>query len=253
MALTTDARDEFISNVESALGGTLIDVELEREDYLKCFYAAKRRFKQHANDGYRREFLVLPVTKNEVLFNLPTDVTIDTIIKIIRPNSSTSIASFESADLFSIVAINDMFNAGTRYGDGSGVRFLEYELVMSQAEKYKRYAALDVDFRHDKFKNTLRVLNPPKADENWFIDCSVSLDDDEYSTIDWIIRWSVTEAKMRLGIAYRKFQSVAGPTGDTQLAGQEYIQEAKEEQQELLEEAKDLMSGDIDYYSITFG
>lgn len=244
---------EFREEVESSLGGTLVDVELQDPDYLKVFYRTKRKFKQHAHDNYRRLFLSIDALKDVVEYDLPADPTVDTIVKIIRPNNASTISAFDSADLFNVVAINDLFQAKSRIGGGSGVRFLEYEMVLGEVEKFKRYSAYDVDFRHDKFRNKLYVNRKPQSNETWLIDCSVSLTDEEYTQIDWFIRWAVTEAKIMLGMAYRKFQSVAGPTGETSLAGSEYIQEAKEEQRMLMEEIENLVSGSGDYYGITIG
>lgn len=251
MALSNPAFENLQEEVMATLGGNLVDVELTDSDIELAFKKAKRIFKQKASDGYRRLFYLIDAEEGKTQYDLPEDPKIDTIIKIIRPNSAVS--SFDSQDLFNIVAINDLFYAKTRIGSGSSVRFLEYEMTLSEVEKFKRYSAYDIDFRHDKFGNKLTVFRKPLKDEKWFVDCSVSISDDEYSEIDWIVRWTISEAKIMLGTAYRKFQSVAAPTGETNLAGSEYIQEAKEEQRMLMEEVENLTSGSDDWYGVYIG
>lgn len=81
----------------------------------------------------------------------------------------------------------------------------------------------------------------------------MELGDDHYASIDWIVRWTIAEAKQILGQAYRKFQSVAGPTGEVSLNGDSLISEAQQEKEALLMDIENFVDGAIDYAPIVFG
>ena len=123
-------------------------------------------------------------------------------------------------------------------------------MLFRSLENHRRYAAADYQFSHDKFTHTLNLLKRPLYDSTVLVDCYVNLEDEEYMQVDWVLRWAVSEAKLMLGAAYRKFQTVAAPTGEVGLSGSEYIQEAREEQRVLNEEVDSIVSGSPDYYGV---
>lgn len=250
-----DTFDDFKEDLLTGLGGNLVDVELEDEDYRYAFKRAIAKFVQHGNNSYRRAFLPIEVDKDTVVYNLPPATSesglVDTVVKIVKPSGGWNID-----DPFSIVAYNDMFaGVGTSrgYGRGCGTNFLQYELTMQQIENAKRYMTYDAQFIHDKFKNTLTLLKKPERQTVWLVECFLNLTEDEYMNIDWVFRWTLAELKHTLGIAYRKFQSLPSPTGETSLSGSEYIQEAKEDKERLMEEIQNGVDGESSYVEIRFG
>lgn len=241
----TPAEIDFYDEVIATLGGTLVDVELSETDLQTCFRKAKRTFQQKGHNSYRREFMVLEVNKTTTTYNIPANV--DTIVKIVKPGTG-----FSMEDAFSMVAYNEMFSdiMGNNRG---GFDFLSYEFAMDKLERMKRLAVHDSQFHHDKFRNTLTLFKKPEANTKWLVECYTNLADEEYCTIDWILRWTVAEAKQMLGMAYRKFGSLPSPTGETNLSGADYIQEAAREKEELLQEIIDGVDGEIDFMEIRLG
>jgi hypothetical protein len=124
---------------------------------------------------------------------------------------------------------------------------------MQQIENAKRYMSYDVQFIHDKFRNNITLLKRPERTTIWLLECYLNLSEKEYMQIDWIFRWALAELKHTLGIAYRKFQSLPSPTGETSLSGSEYIQEAKEEKEALMEDIVNGVDGADSYVEIRFG
>lgn len=242
----TPVQEEFFEEVVATLGGTLVDVELEETDLLICLKKAIRTFKQKGHNSYRREFLVLDVDKTTTEYAIPDNV--DTIVKIIKPGTGWSLE-----DAFSMVAYNDMFNDLTSGRGCGGFDFLSYEMTLGMMEQMRRVAVHDTQFQHDKFRNTLTVLKKPEANTKWLVDCYTNLTDDEYCKIDWVLRWTVAEAKVMLGMAYRKFGVLPGPTGETNLSGSEYLQEAEREKEQLLEDILNFVDGETDFMEIRFG
>jgi hypothetical protein len=103
-------------------------------------------------------------------------------------------------------------------------------------ENNERFAAQHVQFNHDVFSNKIKFFKQPQRDDVWFLDCYVELLPTELVQIDWVVRWTIAEAKIMLGAAYKKFSSLSGPTGEFQLPGNELVQEGRDEKNDLLEE-----------------
>jgi hypothetical protein len=241
--------EDFKSDVNIALGGNLVSVELEDVDYQYALNRAIRKFKQYGHNTYRKTFMSVEVSKGVSTYSIPSNI--EDGIKVIRPNSS---GMFSGEDIFVKKAIDELITTKSTSGSCTGVQFLEYEMTLHTLEKYKRYSAFDVDFQIDKFKHEITFFNTPKIDgEIWIVECYENLTDEEYAEIDWVFRWAITEAKLILGSAYRKFSNLPSPDGSTSLPGSEIVQEAKEEQRLLMEEIDNLVDGSIDYYGVYIG
>lgn len=229
--------ETFRNDIRTALGGNLIDVELTQADYDFAFDKAKRIFQQRGNNNFDRKFLQVAVVPDTFAYLLPASDNIDTIIKIIKPKSGLS-----TNDLFSIATINEMF--GSMYSAGSN-SIATYELLQQSLDTINIYTLHDTQFVWKKRTNTLTLLDNPKVSENWFIEVYADLTDEEYEDVIWVRNYTIAEAKIILGSAYRKFQSLTSPSGETGLSGDQMIQEGKEEQLLLLEAIGDYVDGDI--------
>lgn len=242
------AIQEMFDEVIATIGGTLVDVELEESDLLICFKKAKRTFQQKGHNSYRRQFLPIDVVKGQTTYTVPDEI--DTIVKFIMPGSGVS---FSSDDAFAIIGYNSMFDNFMFGGNCNGFDQLTYEMYLQKIESLRRMTVTETQFQFDKFSKTVTLLRPPKANEKWFMECYANLTDDEYAKIDWIIRWTVAEAKHMLGMAYRKFQNLPGPTGEVSLSGSEYLQESQQEKEQLLEDILNFVDGESDFMEIRFG
>lgn len=249
MALTQDFLDEVIGT----LGGTLVDVELETTDIELCFKKAKRTFKQKGHYGYRRDFYAIDVLKGDTEFTIAPEI--EDIVKIIKPSlGSMNPMQASIEDPMSMVMYNNIFYGTPSMGGCQRTDFLSYELALQLAETRTRYSAYEVQFNHDKFQNKLRVFKPAEKDGVWLLDSYRDLLDTEYQQIDWVIRWTIAEAKEMLGMAYRKFANgLPGPMGEAGLNGDAYIQEAKQEKEQLLEDILNYTDGESDFMEIRFG
>lgn len=248
MALTQDFKDEVLAT----LGGTLVDVELADTDYDVCFKKAKRTFHQKGHYGYKRDFYTLAVKQGDRLFtDIPDDI--EDIVKIIKPSYGSLISTVSIDDPFATQAFNSIFFGQSPTGGCQRTDFTSYEMAMSLAEDRNKYAVHEIQFEHDPFSNTLTALKPAETDGNWLLDCYRKLTDVELQQIDWVIRWTVAEAKYMLGMAYRKFDSLPSPMGQTTLNGQSYIEESNREKELLLEEIDMMIDGANDFVEIRFG
>lgn len=233
MAVTTAFKDD----IEISLGGSLIDVELTQEDYDYAFDKAKRIFIQRGNNNFERKFITITVTPDTFAYVLPSSENIDTIVRIIKPKSSLS-----PANPFHVATFNEIF--GSMYSAGSS-SMVSYELLHQSLETINIYLLHDTQFIWKKRTNTLTLLDNPKLGENWVVEVYADLTDAEYEEVIWVRNYTMAEAKIILGMAYRKFQSLTSPSGETSLSGDAMIAEGKEEQLLLLETIGDYVDGDV--------
>jgi hypothetical protein len=244
--------DDFKDDIETSLGGNLVSVELEETDYRYGLRTAIRKYKQYGANNYRHEYYKVDMTKGQsVIDDLPEEI--HTVVKVLRPNMNSDF--FSSEDLFVQKAIDSMFiNAGrARLGCGGGM-FLEYEMMLQHQERLLRYGAYDVDFNFNERSKKMTVFNKPKRDESWFLEVYCDITEQEYAQLDWVFEWTKSEVMIILGRAYGKFNGgIAGPNGDVNLDGNSLIQEAKEMQRMLMEDAQNNMSGGVDSYGIMIG
>jgi len=229
--------DTFKNDIITALGGNLIDVELTQADYDFAFDKAKRVFQQRGNNNFDRKFVSLPVVPDTFIYDLAEAENIDTVVRIIKPRSSLS-----AADPFSVAAINEIFGGGIA---GSSSSMLTYELGMQMLDNINIYILNDAQYIWKKRLNQLTLLDNPKIEESWFVEVYADLSDEEYEDVIWVRNYTIAEAKILLGNAYRKFQSLTSPSGETSLSGDAMIAEGKEEQLLLLEAIGDYVDGDV--------
>lgn len=251
MATVTEFNDE----IKGSLGGKcLVDVELVDEDYALCFKKAKRAFQQRGHNNFRRVFAAIDVTTDVRTYDLPPET--GDVVRVIRPS-----VGFSNDDIFGAVVYNELFQS---YGTGScgcssgsggstGFDLLTYELTKQRMESMERYSATEIDFQYDRFTKKITFFGSAKANGKYFVDMYQNLTDDEYREIDWIVRWSIAEAKAILGTAYDKFNSLPSPSGETNLGGAELRRESQAEKDALNLEILEFVDGDVDYMQITFG
>jgi hypothetical protein len=240
---------ELYNEISARLGGNLVDIELSKDDVGIALKAAIRTFKQKGHNNYRRKWMAVEVSAGITTYTIPNNVTDG--VKVIRPGISSGLLGTQ--DIFTQRAIIDMLPTAVNQSC-MGIAMLEYALLAGRMEEMKRYAATDVDFQIDKFRHEVTFFNTPQQNETWFVEVYEDLADEEYSDIDWIVRWTLAESKIILGNAYRKFGgSIPGPSGTITLPGSELIQEGVQDKTDLLQEIEDMTDGNIDYWGVYFG
>lgn len=226
--------DDFQDELMFRLGGNLIDVELTELDYHMAFKIAKRTFIQRGNNNLDRKFISLDVVSGTTVYVIPTGENVDTIVKIIKPASALN-----TDDPFAISQWQLMMDSFRQ-----SVSLASYELMQQSIESLDLYMAKSAQFIWKKRNNELTLLEPPVVDETWLVEVYADMADDEYRDMIWIQNFSLAEAKIILGRAYSKFQSITTPTGETALNGDQLIQEGVAEKEFLLENIKDFVDGD---------
>lgn len=233
---------DFNAEMQTALGGNLVDVELGADDFTYAFNKAKRVYIQRGNNNQSRDFHVLNIVTDQREYDIPS--TIHTIRALVRPSSSLS-----SSDPFSSAIIQDIYYNQTQGYGG----LLAYDLSTQLVEMVNKYSVHEAEHIHDKVNSKLKLTKTPTVDATWFIDAYSTLTDDQYRDVLWVQDWTLSELKVILGRAYSKFSSLPSPSGETSINGDILIQEAKEEQRMLIEQINDYVDGDETGLPIVLG
>lgn len=238
-------KNTFDSEMEIALGGSLVDVELTSDDYDYAFKRAKRTFQQKGNNNYDYNFIALNVLTDVQTYTI--DSSIRDVIRIIRPGSA-----FSAQNPFHQQVITDLLapvyggggdQCGSQYMNGGGA-LLIYELTQAYLEDVNRYTLQNVTFHHNRLRSQLNLHTVPKYDQTWLLEVYSDLNDVEYREIPWIQEYALAELKIILGRAYRKFASLSTPSGENNLDGDQLVQEGRDDQTRLLNEIKEYTDGE---------
>lgn len=224
---------DFNAEMQTALGGNLVDVELTADDFTYAFNKAKRTYIQKGNNNQNRDFHVLNIVADQREYDIPSDI--HTIRALVRPSSTLS-----ASDPFSNAIIQDIFSNQTQGYGG----LLAYELSAQLVEMVNKYSVHEAEYIHDTINSKLKLTKTPLTDATWFIDAYSGLTDEQYRDNLWIQDWTLSELKIILGRAYSKFSSLPSPSGESSLNGDILIQEGKEEQRMLLEQIGDYTDGE---------
>lgn len=227
----------FIADVTTALGGNLIDVELTQEDFDYALNKAIRIWQQRGNNNLNKKFVPFDVVTDQTTYDITTltGEDVQDITRIVKPRSDGS-----SADPFYTSYIQQVWAYRSQLGDN----MLDFELARQNLKSFERYTVHETQFIWNHRTGILELLDLPKADNTWVLEAYCNLTELEYEDHLWVREYAIAESKIILGRAYRKFQALSTPTGETSLDGAEMVAEGKEEQTILLENINDYVDGD---------
>lgn len=237
---------EFVEDVSTMLSGSLVDVELNEPDYALAFYLAKRTWQQKGSDNLNLSYLPLTVTPKINAYVLPENVS--SVAEVIE--TKAGFGAME--DPFAMANFQQTFTYGMG-GSVSGDYFMIYDMTKQIIENNKMYLAAEPNYRFNPRTHTLQLHNPPRVERNWLLEVYTTPTDLEYEQVLWILQWTVAECKQILGRAYRKMGSLPSPTGETQIDGDQLVQESQQDKERLLEEIDMFTDGDADGMGIFVG
>lgn len=239
-------KQEFIEDVIAMLSGNLVDVELEENDIALAFRLAKKTWQQKGNDNLDHSYVKINMTAGKNLYLFPEEVT--DVVSVVRPSSSGNLGY--NQDPFTFASFQQVYSYGA---GGSGDGFYIYDMMKQVIENNRMYLSDEPNFRFNKRNHQLYLTNPPTNNQKWMFEVYRHSTDDEYQDVLWILNWTVAECKQILGRAYRKLPSLPSPTGESQIDGDQLVQESQQEKERLLEEIENFTDGDADGMGIYVG
>jgi uncharacterized membrane protein YkoI len=236
-------RDRLIREMKIALGGTIVDIELEEDELNYCIDITLDRYRQRSGNSIEESFVFLDVQTDVATYTLPNEVQeVRSVYRnVIGSSGGAAIDPFSLAFTNNIYMIQNPAQLGTT---GAGL-LATYDFAMQYQSLIGRMFGRDVQFTWDASTKKITFHRRFGATENVGLHCFNArpeeiLLNDVYAK-PWLRSMAIANAKMLMGQARSKFQTLAGPQGGVTLNGNELKQEAQAEMDKLEEELKMLI------------
>lgn len=235
-------RKDIHRQIMMQLGGTLIDVELEAEEYDYVIDFALSIYRQRAENATKEQGIIFGFKSGQSRYDLSDREDIISISGIYRNTLGATHSSGLDLDPFLLQFTNQMMSyAGGKDGYGS-LATLDFQ--RQHLELLETIMAHHIQYHFNNATSTLTIYNAIHRDEALLILAECYRSDEElFNDTDispWLIAYATAKAKQVLGEARGKFQQLAGPNGGISMNGAEMKTEANEEILKLEEELKNL-------------
>lgn len=216
--------------IELALGGGMVDIELDKEHYDYAIDKAVSKFRQRSSRAVEESFMILNLAPDESTYTLPQEV-ID--VKVIYRASAGGVGTTGSTfEPFEAAYLN-MYMLNAARGQG----LASFELFMGQRSLLGRMFGAYITFTWSSTTKRLALHRRIASDEAVVLHTyNYRPDEDLLADTNagpWLRDYALATAKMALGQARSKFASLAGPQGGVQLNGNDLIQQAQAELDKL--------------------
>jgi hypothetical protein len=212
-------RKIVIDYIKTMLGGSMIDVELDPSDYNTAIDKALLRYRQRSQNSTEESFgfITLQVDTNE--YFLPKEVM--QVRQLFRRSIGSRSGGGDGGSLFepfNLAYSNTYLLSSSNMGGlGTYFAFASYQNLVG-----KMFGSF-INFTFNPTTKKLTVMQRPRTEESvlmWMYNFrpDFNLFQDNYAGL-WIRDYASATAKIILGEAREKFQTIAGPQGGTSLNG----------------------------------
>jgi len=225
--MAIEYRQKIINQVKSMLGGSMIDIELNPDDYQTALDLAFDRYRQRSGNADLESYMFLSLQYEVTEYYLPENVT--SVRQIFRRGTGETTGG-TNLDPFSLSYTN-MYLLQAGAGGGYTAGLLTYELFYQYLDQAGRMFGRDINFTFDTVTKKLSLVRKPTGGEALLIWCYMYRPDetileDPYAR-PWIRDYTLAWCKQMLGEVYSKFTNgLAGPQGGVTLKGDALKQEA---------------------------
>lgn len=233
-------RQTLMDEVEITLAGNMVDVELDSRNYELAVKKSLEKYRQLSVNSVEENYLFLQLEPHVTEYTLPEEIM--HVDQIFRRTLGPIVGDGAAIDPFELAYTNMYLLANNQLG------LATYEFYTQYVETVGKLMGLYVNYNYDPVTRRLTIFQHPKGRETLLLRVSMHRPDDilmqDHFAYPWLREWSLCEAKIMLGNAYRKVQNVPGPSGGTVLPGDQLIAEAREDMAELIENIKTYASGE---------
>jgi hypothetical protein len=222
-------RQKVKDYVNAMLGGGMVDVELDPIHYDTAIDRALNKFRQRSTNAVEESFGFLTINVDTNEYIMPKEVM--SIRQLFRRSIGSRTGGGDGGSLFepfNLAYSNTYLLASTNMGG-----LATYYAFASYQKMVGKMFGTDINFTFNKTTKLLTIMQRPRADEEllvWMHNYrpDFNLLQDPYAS-QWLRDYSLATAKIMLGEAREKFQSIASPQGSTQLNGTALKNEGKAE------------------------
>lgn len=222
-------RQKIVEYINSMLGGSMVDVELDPKDYNIAIDRALGKFRQRSSNSVEESyaFLTIEVDKNE--YSLPQEIT--NVRQIFRRSIGSRSGGGQGGTLFepfNLAYSNTYLLTATNMGG-----LATYYAFASYQKQVGKMFGSDINFTFNRTTKKLTLMQRPRSEEEvllWLHNQrpDFNLLQDPFAS-QWLRDYSLATCKMILGEAREKFAQIASPQGGTSLNGTALKAEGKAE------------------------
>lgn len=243
MSAVNTARTRLIDEIRMSLGNNQVDIELDPENYEFAITKALEKYRQLSSNSVEESYAFLEVNENQNVYYLGQEVI--EVRQIFRRSIGPMGSGGTQIDPFDLAYTNIYL---LQAGSGGQGGLATYDFFMGWQETAGKLFGFFIDFNWDTTTKKLQLIRRPYGKENLLLQIYNYKPDDSiinniYSK-PWIRDYAIAEAKIMLGNAYRKFNSIPGPSGSITLPGDQLITEANDAKTKLEEDVYKYGSGE---------
>jgi hypothetical protein len=229
MSAILTPKQELIEDVQTLLGGSMVEVELEPKDYQVALKLSLERYRQRSSNAVEEAYAFLELQYEQTEYYLPEEI-IDVRQIFRRGLGGTSGGT--NIDPFSLAYTNlYLLQAGA--GGGYSAGLLTYELFYQYQEQAGRMFGRDMMFNWNVVNKKLTLARRIGSEETVLLWVTKIKPDDmilqDPFARPWVRSYTLALCKQMLGEAYSKFAQIIGPQGGTTMKGSELKTEGKED------------------------
>lgn len=253
MSGTQNFKQDIINDVRVMLGSSMVEVELDPNDYQTALRIALDRYRQRSSNAVEEAYVFLELQYEQTEYYLPQEVT--DVRQIFRrglggTNGGTYIDPFS-------LAYTNLYLLQAGAGGGYSAGLLTFELFYQYQEQAGRMFGRDINYNWNTVSKKLTILRRIGSEEIVLLWVTkVKPDDmilqDPYAR-PWVRSYTLALCKEILGQAYSKFAQIVGPTGGTTLKGDALKTESAAEIEKLEAEILNYVDNGVPISGVILG
>lgn len=250
MTESENQRQQVIDYIKTMLGGNLIDVELNPTDYNIAIDRALRKFRQRSSNSVEQSFAFLTLQTDQNTYVLAPEV--ENVRRIYRRSIGSRTGGGDGGSLFepfNLAYSNTYLLTSTNMGG-----LATYYAFASYQKLVGKMFGSEINFIFNKTTKQLTIEQRPRTSEEVLLAIDnhrpdFNLMSDTFAG-QWLRDYALASAKIILGEAREKFQTIAGPQGGTGLNGTALKSEGKAEIETLEQDLINYKDGGTPLYWI---
>lgn len=238
----TKLKQSVFDYIKIRLGSSMIEVELEPEDYETCLTRAVEVFRTRSSAAVEESFSFLNVQKDVQIYTMPEET--QYIQHIWRRSLGDLGNAGSQIDPFSQGYLNVyILNSGRAGG------LLNYDLFQSYNFQVGRMFGQEIDFYYNSITKKLSLIRKPYGTHETLLLQTYNLRPlvyllTDYRTLTFLKEYTLCLAMLTLGEAREKLSTIPGPSGGITLNGSSLISRANAEMDKLHEDIINMKFGE---------
>lgn len=240
MASLEELKQGVFDYITARLGGGMIDIELDPIHYETAYTQALGTFRQRSQNAHEEAYVWLDLEEGRNDYILPGEVT---EVRQAFRRTFGSIAGDSAFDPFNSAVINTYV---LQLGGTGGLA--TWDLYTQKLELASRMFGGYMNFTFNPSSKRIQFVRNITSSGETVLLWTYNLKPEvqlltELQTSQWLKDYAFAAAKMMIGEAREKFQSIAGPNGGTSLNGSAMKSEAQAAMDRLIEDLKLYVDG----------